>query len=184
VLCTTHYANRHMQSVEPACPGQDASWCHATFLNDVAWSAAGTAFYMLEQGQEYLADDLANTASNQASAAECASKCRHHTGCTAWTWHHPTAASGARSCHLKADRPNSTLKVQRNPHAVSGSLLGKARCGLLRHACLHHLLTARSQGVFLHRPLACRHAMGCRACCVEAHALHTAEVCCAAPLHV
>lgn len=142
MLCTTHIVKRHMQSVEPACPGQDASWCDAMLLNDMAWLTAGTAFYMLEQGHEYLTDDLPNSASIEASATECASKCRHHTGCTAWTWHHPTAASGAHSCHLKADRPDSTLKVQRNPHAVSGSLLGKACWGLLWHACLHHLLTA------------------------------------------
>jgi hypothetical protein len=87
---------------------------------------------MLEQGNEFLTDDLHNTSSIQASAADCANKCQQYSGkprCTAWTWHHPTAASKAGSCHLKAQRPDSMLEVRRNQQAVSGSLLGEATIG-------------------------------------------------------
>jgi hypothetical protein len=116
--------------------------CSTLSKKGAPWYVAGTAHYVLEQGTEYLMDDLPNTTSIEDSAADCAHRCRQYTGtpgCTAWTWHHPTAAAQAYSCHLKAHQPDSLLKVRRNPQAVSGSLLGETRT---EHASLHALHAA------------------------------------------
>lgn len=99
-------------------------------------SPAGTASYVLEQGKQYMTTDLPGTTSIQPSAADCANKCKQHHGkksnCTAWTWHHPTAASLAGKCQLFADRPDTAVQVKRNSQATSGSIIGEPTLVQLR----------------------------------------------------
>lgn len=113
-----------------ACAGVPTARCHASPLSGVPCVCiAGTAFYVLEQGTQYMRSDLPNTTSIQPSAADCANKCQQYSGkpgCTAWTWHHPTAPSNAGSCHLKAWRPDAAHQVERNSQATSGSIIGEA----------------------------------------------------------